>query len=176
MATTYHKHVERLFTPEECSRLRQKGLEGDLKVERATVGGGRDIKEGLRRSYVTWLPKDTPELQKVRAAMHAYAAECRLSSRYEFEFQLTRYDGTDNGVYGWHMDCGEHEDNQRVVSCSVMLSDPHEFDGGELRFQALGRVPPDLKIGDAAVFRSWLCHRVEPVTRGRRWSLVSWMR
>ena len=47
------------------------------------------------------------------------------------------------------------------------------FEGGELEFMSDGKIAK-LKQGQAIFFASWLQHRVKPVTRGERKSLVMW--
>ena len=56
---------------------------------------------------------------------------------------------------------------------TLLLSDPSTFEGGELEFMSDGK-PAKLKQGQAILFASWLQHRVKPVTKGERKSLVMW--
>ena len=66
-----------------------------------------------------------------------------------------------------------HRDNGSRVTMSVMLSHPHELDGGE--FVTYGDGMPihhELARGDALLFASERLHNVCPVTRGTRRSLV----
>jgi PKHD-type hydroxylase len=57
---------------------------------------------------------------------------------------------------------------------SVQLSEPDEYEGGELEFLNFEQpIPKD--IGSLIVFPSYLVHRVNPVTRGLRRSMVSWI-
>jgi PKHD-type hydroxylase len=56
------------------------------------------------------------------------------------------------------------------------MSEPEEYDGGELRLypQGLNYVTMPKQRGMAVVFRSHIVHEVTPVTRGKRRSLVIW--
>jgi len=84
-----------------------------------------------------------------------------------------------DGHYGWHSDYGTSSrgDFTRKLSASVLVSDPSEYDGGDLEFidyHGNFVVAPKEK-GSVIVFDSRVPHRVTPVTRGRRVSLVTWM-
>ena len=61
----------------------------------------------------------------------------------------------------------------RKISMTLLLSDPSTFEGGELEFMSRGK-RVKLKQGQAVFFASWLQHRVKPVIRGERKSLVMW--
>lgn len=105
-------------------------------------------------------------------------------------------------VYGpghfhdWHVDVYGRAYNQydskgdkrfigrkRKVSMSVLLNDAREFEGGtfEISMFPNGRntvgtpLTEFSEAGDLAIFDSALCHRVAPVTKGVRRSLVAWI-
>ncbi|HAT64777.1 MAG TPA: hypothetical protein DCS66_09265, partial [Flavobacteriaceae bacterium] len=50
---------------------------------------------------------------------------------------------------------------------------PSTFEGGDLELMTKDKVA-QLKQGEAIFFASWLQHRVKPVTKGERYSLVMW--
>ena len=88
--------------------------------------------------------------------------------------QFTEY--PEGGFYDWHMDCDvnmEHEPPVRKISMTLLLNDPSEFEGGDLELMAPGKFA-ELKQGHAIIFASFLNHRVNPVTKGMRQSLVCW--
>ena len=91
--------------------------------------------------------------------------------------QVTRYDK--NHFYGWHSDYGTSADKglTRKLSMSIILSDPEEYSGGKLQFiDYQGKVQNvDKTRGTVVVFDSRTPHRVTPVLRGQRISLVAWM-
>jgi len=80
--------------------------------------------------------------------------------------------------YKWHADvCPDHLDVAwRKWTGSIQLSDPLEYDGGELQLRA---DPHDYvmekALGSVLVFNPEIAHRVTPVTRGTRRSLVFWL-
>ena len=103
------------------------------------------------------------------------------------ECQLTRY--TKDGFYTWHKDAlgshnevfdGSNSNNENVygyarkLSMTVVLNS--DFEGGEFQIGGLQKdqqVPP-LKEGSIIVFPSFIDHRIKPVTKGVRYSLVAW--
>lgn len=100
-------------------------------------------------------------------------------------FQFTEYRADEGGHYNWHMDMcmgrgylPEEMAEPRKLSLTMMLSDPSEFDGGEFQINAGNEADAKtvpLQRGDCVLFPSFMIHRVKPVTRGVRRSLVVWV-
>ncbi len=82
-----------------------------------------------------------------------------------------------NGHYDWHVDifplCGLEK--ERKVSVICLMSDPSEYEGGELQIKLYQEYTADLKKGDMIAFPSMLEHRVIPVKSGVRNSAVVWL-
>jgi PKHD-type hydroxylase len=93
----------------------------------------------------------------------------------EANIQLGRYDSTDRGFYDWHTDFAGIRP-LRKISISIQLSRPEDYDGGDLEL-LYGTEPQklDKTRGTFIAFPSFMLHRVTPVTRGTRWSLVAWI-
>ena len=91
------------------------------------------------------------------------------------DIQYTEYyEG--GGHYDWHVDIGPNSINHRKVSITVQLSDPSEYEGGEFEIWSGGefrRLPK--RKGDVILFPSFLLHRITPITKGIRKSLVLWV-
>ena len=171
---------EPIFTPKQCQMIIDKGH--SLKPEQAKVGGGK--KDGIydtkkRVTTIGWIPfKDMPEMY------HTIENTMLRTNANHFGFdgmeltepaQFTEY--PKGGFYGWHMDSDTnftHEPTVRKISMTLLLSDPSEFKGGELEFMDKGRRADNLKQGQAIFFASFLRHRVAPVKKGVRRSLVMW--
>ena len=89
-----------------------------------------------------------------------------------------------NSHYDWHCDSTtvNKENRYRKVSTIVMLSNPSDYEGGQLKFQFRNNVDPTIEDtlvdgnlqGNIIVFPSYVWHKVEPVTKGVRYSLVTW--
>ncbi len=168
-----------IFTPQQCQMVINKGM--NLKKEEARVGmqnpeGGLDIKK--RITTISWIPfKDMPEMYKdIEATMlkannnHFGFDGMRLTEVAQFTHYLK------GGFYDWHMDndvLGKNQPPVRKISMTLLLSDPSTFEGGELEFMSKGKTAK-LQQGQAIFFASWLQHRVKPVTKGERKSLVMW--
>ena len=91
--------------------------------------------------------------------------------------QVTKYDKGDK--YEWHCDYGAELDNRhtRKLSATLLITDPTEFKGGELEIiDYHGNTTTTEKTkGTMIIFDSRSPHRVTPVTKGTRVSLVAWM-
>jgi len=175
MATT----IQPIFTPQQCEMVIQAGYK--QKPEVAQVGmnkpsGGVDTKK--RTTTISWIPfKEMPEMySQVEATMqstnlnHFGFDNMRITEPAQF----TEY--PKGGFYDWHMDLdvnGTFEPPVRKISMTILLSDPSTFKGGELEFMEKNKIP-DLKQGQAIFFASFIRHRVAPVKKGMRRSLVMW--
>ena len=94
---------------------------------------------------------------------------------FDSGIQVTNYE--EGQFYGFHndmIDGGRYK--TRKLSMSLCLTD--DYEGGELELYNASDLEPislKLKAGEIAIFPSWVVHRVKPVTKGRRVSLVAWM-
>ena len=175
MATT----TAPIFTPQQCEMVIQAGHK--QKPETAQVGmnspkGGVDTKK--RTTTISWIPfKEMPEMySQIEATMQKINL-----NHFGFEnvkitepAQFTEY--PKGGFYDWHMDLdvnGQYESPIRKISMTILLSDPSTFKGGELEFMEKNKMS-DLKQGQAIFFASFIRHRVAPVKKGMRRSLVMW--
>ena len=62
------------------------------------------------------------------------------------------------------------------LSATVFLSEPADYDGGELLIEdRFGAQPVKLAAGDMVLYPSSSLHQVAPVTRGQRICAVTWM-
>jgi PKHD-type hydroxylase len=170
-----------IFTPEQIARLRSlvdaenepAGLEG-YGADKMATGT-----EAYRRTRVRWL--NIVEHGWAYEIMWAQALQANQLFGFDVvplhdTMQLARYDAEEEGFFRWHSDTVP-EDMTRKISISVPLSDSSEFEGGLFEFNengAIRSVPQ--KAGCPVMFPSWLLHRVSPVTAGRRYSLVAWIR
>ena len=85
------------------------------------------------------------------------------------------------GFLHWHMDLGIGNTSRRKLATIVQLSDPNDYEGGELHIFTGGdptvydeKLIVQLDKGDVVVFPSFYMHQLTPVTRGERRSLVYW--
>ena len=94
-------------------------------------------------------------------------------------WQYTIYESGENDHYDWHVDnIDSWNSSPRKLSVVIQLSDPDEYEGGELMFN-FGSLEGDQiavkKKGTLIMFPSYVLHKVAPVTAGVRRSLVFWV-
>jgi PKHD-type hydroxylase len=81
--------------------------------------------------------------------------------------------------YGPHVDdavMGRGDPVRTDVSVTVFLSEPEDYDGGELVLASpFGETRVKLPRGDAVIYPSNTVHEVAPVTRGERVAAVTWV-
>lgn len=89
---------------------------------------------------------------------------------------------SDGGQYGSHIDGairpveGSRSRIRTDLSITVMLSDPADYDGGELVIEDnFGDRSVKLPAGDAVLYPAASIHRVAPVTRGARLAAFGWI-
>ena len=157
-----------------------------LPEQEARVGGtnGIGVDRTIRRSEIRWIQDHHEDFTDVKNFMIRKFEEANANAfgtdiTFFRNIQFTKYDAANVGHYDWHEDVFWQSDSvlDRKLSMVVQLTDPSEYEGGNLELQWYE--PPaveDLrKRGTIIVFPSFLKHRVTPVTKGIRHSMVSWM-
>jgi len=93
--------------------------------------------------------------------------------------QYTEYYAEKGGHYNWHQDMGPGDMSKRKISLTVQLSDPSEYEGGDLEYFRGGDPEKADKAprgkGVVFIFPSYMMHRVTKVTKGTRRSFVLWV-
>jgi PKHD-type hydroxylase len=169
---------EGAFTEQELDWLQAKAKSAE---QTAQVGGGDGgvVNSNLRRSQISWLT-NTPDTQWVFGKL-AHVVSQMNAQHFHFDLigfgeslQLTNYDQSENGMYGWHQDYGGGI--SRKLSMAVQLTDPSEYEGGNLQVLT-GQKELNVRKqrGLIAIFPSYIVHQVTPVTQGSRQSLVAWV-
>jgi len=168
-----------IFTPKQCQMVINAGRSEPR--QNAGVGndnGGSGVDTETRTSHISWIPfSKTPEMYKdIEKVM-------KTTNGNHFGFdgmqitemaQYTEY--PEGGFYDWHIDSDTHfahEPTVRKISMTLLLSPENEFEGGDLELMKEGKAAK-LKQGHAIFFASFIRHRVTPVIRGTRKSLVMW--
>ena len=149
-------------------------------LEEARVGNGSgSLDNSKRRSKVYWLPK-TDEFIEIYKIFFELVAKCNMEF-YQFRLseiaehiQYTVYESQNEGFYDWHVDMGPGK-ARRKLSLVCQLSDPSEYEGGDLQINTGNIETVKKEKGMIVIFPSYLLHRVTPVTKGTRRSLVLWI-
>ena len=144
-------------------------------------GGVRRQDNSYRTSHTGWIPRQDPyrwiyqRLGELVNEANAAYWHFDLTGMIE-PIQLTEYSAEQSGHYDWHTDVGGGRASMRKISISLQISDASEYEGGELQFMTR-RKPQNAKqsAGTAVLFPSYILHRVRPVTRGIRRSIVVWV-
>jgi len=84
--------------------------------------------------------------------------------------QVTTYNT--NNFYNWHID-GEAED-LRTMTLMAQLTDSHEYEGGNFEIENIEFPSFARSKGSVILMQPHLKHRVTPVTKGVRNSMITW--
>lgn len=165
------------FSDEEISWI--NNLKNLYPPEKAQIGDSQ-LEDEIRNSEIHWITYD----DKSAWLYDRLTKLIMISNKDKWNFSLhsildsiqyTKY--YDNGNhYDWHLDLGPGSTNHRKISITVQLSDPDEYEGGDFQIMRATRVDtlPKSK-GTVLLFPSYLLHRVTPVTKGIRKTLVLWV-
>jgi PKHD-type hydroxylase len=173
-------HVPDVLTAEQVSHIRQQLDAADWVDGRETVGPqGAQVKHN----------RQLPEVSPVSQALGAMVLQALSRQPLYFSAALplrtvpplfNRYEG--GGHYGDHIDgavravpgTGQHL--RTDVSCTLFLTAPEDYDGGELIVSdSYGTHEVKLPAGDLILYPATSVHRVAPVTRGARVCSFFWV-
>ena len=185
-------HTPEMAITGGASKDDEKNLDKKGNLKKSVV---KDVQK-KRKSDIVWMND-----LWIYKEIHPYIHEANQRAGWNFEWdwsescQFTKY-----GVgqyYGWHTDSWtkayDKKDDPnthgkiRKLSVTISLNDPDEYDGGNLEFDFRNDIDFDRNRkhkakacteirprGSIIVFPSFVWHRVAPVTRGTRYSLVIW--
>jgi PKHD-type hydroxylase len=173
--------IKPIFTPEQCQMIieagrsepKQMGLVGNRK---STTNS--ELNTNTRISHISWIPfnkmhemyKDLERVMQNTNGNHFGFENVKITEYAQY----TEY--SEGGFYQWHMDSDVNfktEPPVRKISMTLLLSHESEFEGGDLELMEEGK-SKKLQQGQAIFFASFIRHRVTPVIRGNRKSLVVW--
>jgi PKHD-type hydroxylase len=200
----YYYYFQSALTPRFCDELIKYGISQQEQLaltggqtDKVNKGKPLDDKDIIdlkkkRDSNIVWL-SDRWIYKEIQPFIHQ--ANQLAGWNFEWSFseacQFTKYKL--NQFYDWHADSWEtpyaNKDNPdtfgkiRKLSVTCSLSAPEDYEGGELEFDFRNTDPDKPAIrkcaeikprGSIVVFPSHVWHRVKPVTKGTRYSLVIW--
>ena len=200
----YYYYFQSALTPRFCDELIKYGISQQEQLaltggQTTKINEGKplddkdiiDLKK-KRDSNITWL-NDRWIYKEIQPFIHQ--ANRLAGWNFDWDFsescQFTKYKL--NQFYDWHCDSWDtpyaNQDNKdsfgkiRKLSVTCSLSDPKDYKGGELEFDFRNTDPDKPNVrkcaeiaqrGSIVVFPSHVWHRVKPVTKGTRYSLVIW--
>jgi PKHD-type hydroxylase len=174
-------HVKELLPADAVKRCQQL-LQKAEWADGAHTAGTQSAKTKNNRQ----LPPDAAQLPELRRMVMEHLQRNALFfsaalPRRVFPPLFNRYDGETNS-FGDHVDNavrtvpGTAEHIRTDISCTLFLTDPAEYEGGELVIEdTYGNQRIKLAAGDAVLYPSTSLHRVEPVTRGVRTACFFWI-
>ena len=198
----YYWYFTAAVPPKICDDIVKYAL--SKKETLGTIGGydnkklsKTEIKEMKRKrnSDLVWL--NEPWIYK---EVQPYIRQANKNAGWNFQWdrsevcQFTKYKL--NQYYDWHNDGWKKPYDKpntpdhgkiRKLSMTLQLTDGSEYEGGELEFdfrnydphardesKHLKKAKEILPKGSIVVFPSFIWHRVKPITKGVRYSLVMW--
>jgi len=200
----YYYYFQSALTPRFCDELIKYGIAQQEQV--AFTGGQteklknnkelsdedlKDLKK-KRDSNIVWLSE-----RWIYKEIQPFIHQANKLANWNFDWdwsepcQFTKYKL--NQFYDWHCDSWDKPYNDskdlntynkiRKLSVTCSLSNPEDYEGGELEFDFRNNDPDKPTVrkcaeisprGSIVVFPSHVWHRVKPVTKGTRYSLVIW--
>ena len=164
------------------------GQNRDLKAQPLNKKEIKDLKK-KRDSSIVWMND-----RWIYKEIQPYVNTANKNAGWNFNWdwsescQFTKY--KPGQYYDWHCDSwegvykekGPTNGKVRKLSVTVSLSDEKDYEGGELEFQFRNQDNPKkiricndiLPKGSLVVFPSFVWHRVKPIKKGVRYSLVVW--
>lgn len=172
-------HIPAVLTPDQVRHLRERLDAADWVDGRATVGDqGAHVKRNRQLPEHAPLTRELGEVILAALARHPTFVSAALPLRTVPPL-FNRYEGQEH--YGLHVDGavrpvpGTGFSLRTDVSSTLFLSEPEDYDGGELVVvDTYGTHEVKLPAGDLILYPSTSLHRVEPVTRGVRVSSFFW--
>ena len=175
--TNYYWYQEGLNS-EDLTNLDK--LAATYPYTKGTIVGNDEIVESVRKSKIKWIhPNDDSQWLYDKIINMVVEAN---NTMWNFNLysvidsiQYTEY-SEGGGHYDWHMDIGPGSISHRKVSITIQLSDPSEYEGGDLELWYGGSIIQIPKNkGLTVLFPSFSMHRVTPITQPTRKSLVFWV-
>ena len=199
--SNYYWAFKSALPPRLCDDIIKYALSKEETMARTGGFGDKELSQDQvlnmqrkRKSDLVWL-NDTWIYKEI----HPYVHKANKNAGWNFDWvrsescQFTKYKL--NQFYDWHCDSwdkpyekeGPEKGMIRKLSVTCQLTDGSEYTGGELQFDTRSYDPhmrdedkhvitskEILPKGSIVVFPSFVWHRVQPVTRGTRYSLVIW--
>jgi len=173
--------IHQALTADELHQIRHLLLSADWVDGRVTAGTQSAAVKNNRQ-----LPEDSANAQQARHLVSVALARnpqfvTGALPKTVYPPLFNRYGGESN-AFGDHIDnavrthAATAKHVRTDISCTLFLSDPASYDGGELVVQdTYGEQRVKFDAGDLVMYPGTSVHRVEPVTRGERIASFFWI-
>jgi hypothetical protein len=158
-----------------CDKLIEEYSKPEVKKELPYIGGGGEH-----------IDLDIRNVQRLKLPLYAGIGATLTAIGLNINYDIWKYDITHSnqseflmydvkGKYETHVDTfHQHSNETRKLTILVFLND--DFEGGKFYIQnGHKRTYPEQKKGTVLIFPSFMPHGVEPITKGVRYSIVTWM-
>ena len=169
---------EDAFSAAELAAIEKYG--DSLTRRKADLSGRRAGYDNIRITHVAWIEREPAtawlyqRLEDIVLRLNAEFFRYELFGLAE-SLQYTVYDGSEGGHFDWHKDHGNTREEPRKISLSLQLSQGNAYEGCDLQLQSAGHIQTAPRSRGALIaFPSYALHRVTPIQRGVRKSLVIW--
>ena len=152
----------------------------DTQKQRAELEGGKDTYvDDLRKTSIVGI-ENSDEHKWLYERISNFAIQAN-NQRYYYDIrgifeplQLMEYGAGD--FFDWHLDFGNEQSSIRKLSITMQLSGGDDYEGGDLQFMInKDTVTAPRSKGTIIIFPSFIMHRVTPITKGKRRSIVGWI-
>lgn len=171
------KEINEYLTADECRDIIDK-FNNDNDIKPGLVYGGYSErspkKTNKRKCGINFIELDKIE-NKVIATINNILSEQRFSVIKNGSLQFTKYQVGD--FFEWHTDsiitANNLELTGREYTAIIQLND--DYEGGEFLYKNPDVFTINKKIGNFFVFNSSISHKVSPIKKGTRYTLVMWL-
>ncbi|MNJ87868.1 PKHD-type hydroxylase [compost metagenome] len=173
-------HIPEVLAAAQVVEIRKTIDAADWVDGKATVGAqGAKVKRNRQLPELSPIGLQVGQTILQALASHPLFVSAALPMRYMPPL-FNRYEGGEH--YGFHIDGsvrsipGSNLSLRTDLSCTLFLSEPAEYEGGELIVaDTYGEHAVKLPAGDMILYPASSVHKVEPVTRGARISSFFWV-
>jgi len=161
-----------------CEKLIEEYSKPEVEKEQPFIGQGRDLEKNINLEIRNVLRLPLP----LHAGIGATLTSVGLNVNHQYwKYHVTHSNQAEflmydvKGKYEAHVDTFHLvSDETRKITVLVVLND--DFEGGKFFIQnGHEKIYPPQEKGDIIVFPSFMLHGVEPVTKGQRFSVVTWL-
>jgi PKHD-type hydroxylase len=169
--------LENVLSKEELKKIHHTLNRGKFLAGEETAGwAAKSVKKNLQWYAEPSVEADLTNTLTTRLVTHSEFSTTTYAKKIApFLFSESK----ENGGYGNHVDdalMGADTIIRSDISCTVFLSEPQDYKGGELVFSiGAQQLSYKLPAGHAIIYPSTTLHRVEPVTEGTRRVAITWL-
>jgi PKHD-type hydroxylase len=167
--------MNEVFSVEECEEIIQYGLSLDKEIGALA---GNTVDKNIRKGQVSWIENNqntkwiflriSDTIKKINTESWNFDLD------YIENLQFTIYEETGD-CFDQHIDLATNGDNYRKLSFSLQLSNSDDYSDCDLILNISKFDTYTIRNqGSLIMFPSFLLHRVSPITKGKRYSLVGW--